>query len=77
MNHTLTSPLTPLQLELLKAFSMQSIDAQDLHEIRLMLSRYFANKASSSAQKLAEEKGWNAEFIENLQFQHNRHTPKQ
>jgi hypothetical protein len=77
MNTNLSTPLTPLQIELLKAFSMQSLDEKDIHEIRLLLSKYFANKASKMAQKLASERGWTPENIENLQFQHNRHTPQQ
>lgn len=76
MDAELRTPLNPLQIELLKMFSMQNVDEQDLKQIKIMLSKYFANKASTLAQKKAEENGWTKETIEGLQYQHNRHTVK-
>lgn len=65
-------PLSPLQNELLKAFSMQTVDETDLREIRLMLSRYFARKASAMAGRVVEN--WTPEQQEELANQHQR-TP--
>lgn len=76
MDAELRTPLSPLQIELLKMFSMQNVDEQDLKQIKVMLSKYFANKASALAQKKAEESEWTKETIESLQYQHNRHTVK-
>lgn len=64
--------LSPLQLELLKAFARPSVDEADLHEIKKMLSRYFANKASVEAQKLVEQRQMTADDIEAIAHQHNR-----
>lgn len=70
-NHPLP-PLSPLQNELLKAFSMQTVDETDLREIRLMLSRYFARKASTMAAQVADT--WTPEQRDELNNQHQR-TP--
>lgn len=70
-NHP-SPPLSPLQSELLKAFSMQTVDDTDLREIRLMLSRYFARKASTMAAQVAET--WTPEQRDELADQHQR-TP--
>lgn len=74
MNADLKTPLSPLQMELLKAFAMPSIDETDLLEIRKMLSRYFAKKASAQAQHIATERGLSNSDIETIAHQHNR-TP--
>lgn len=70
-NHP-SPPLSPLQNELLKAFSMQTVDETDLREIRLMLSRYFARKASTMTGQVAES--WTPEQREELATGHHR-TP--
>jgi hypothetical protein len=49
-------PLTNLQLELLRIYS-RTVDEKDLNEIKRLLGRYFANKASDLADKVWEEKG--------------------
>jgi hypothetical protein len=72
MSHHPSPPLSPLQNELLKAFSMQTVDETDLREIRLMLSRYFARKASTMAGQVAES--WTQEQRDELANQHQR-TP--
>jgi hypothetical protein len=74
MTTELKTPLTPVQLELLKAFAVPSVDEADLAEIRLLLSRYFANKASRLAQQLVDERGLTGDDIEALAHQHYR-TP--
>jgi hypothetical protein len=75
MNTNLNTPLSPLQIELLKAFAMPSIDDMDLLEIRKMLSQYFARKASAQAQQLVDERGLSATDIEALAHQHHRTPP--
>ncbi len=64
--------LSPLQLELLKAFARPSVDDTDLHEIGKMLSQYFAKKASAEAQKFVEQRQMTADDIEAIAHQHNR-----
>lgn len=65
-------PLSNLQLELLKAFSMQTIDENDIKEIKIMLSKYFARKTSMLAQEYASNQQWTKEKIENLATEHHR-----
>ena len=67
--------LSPLQLELLKAFARPSVDDKDLHEIRKMLSQYFAKKASTEAQRLIEQRQLTPNDIESIAHQHNRNWP--
>ena len=43
------TPLSPLQLELLKSFARQSVTEQDLKEIKILLSQSFAKKATIEA----------------------------
>ncbi|MFD2572599.1 hypothetical protein ACFSUS_18310 [Spirosoma soli] len=72
MHTDLNPPLSPLQVELLKAFAMPTVDESDLHEIRKMLSQYFARKASMQAQRIIEERGMTANDVEAIAHQHNR-----
>lgn len=72
MSSASEAPLNPLQLELLKAFSTQTVDENDFRQIRIMLSRYFATKASTEAQKIADEQKWSQEHIEALAHEHHR-----
>ena len=74
MQSTSDAPLNPLQLELLKSFSLQTVDDNDLRQIRMLLSQYFARKAATEAQKVADEMGWSPEQIDDLAQQHYR-TP--
>jgi hypothetical protein len=67
--------LSNLQLELLKIFS-RNISDEQLLEIRGILSRYFADKASDEFEKLAEEKGWTAETFRKWSQEHNRSASK-
>jgi hypothetical protein len=71
-----SSKLTNLQLELLKIFS-RNISDEQLLEIKGILSRYFADKASDEFEKLAEEKGWTAETYRQWAHEHNRTLYKQ
>lgn len=53
-------PLTNLQMELLKLFSLQ-LPEEDLQAIRTMMARYLMDKARERATQLGEEKGYTAE----------------
>lgn len=65
-------PLSPLQLELLKSFAAQSVTEQDLKEIKILLSQFFAKKAVIEAQKVISEKGWTTEEINAIAKEHHR-----
>lgn len=49
--------LTNLQLELIKLFQYELPDDQ-LGEIRTLLSKYFADKASNEMDRLWEQNNW-------------------
>ncbi|MBK7871371.1 MAG: hypothetical protein IPJ74_12205 [Saprospiraceae bacterium] len=51
MEATLQTPLSNLQLELLKLFA-QNVAEEDLIAIRQLIARYFAEKAMDAADKL-------------------------
>jgi len=53
----LNKPLTNLQLELLKIYSFNLKD-QQLLEIKDILAKYFADKATEEMDKLWEENNW-------------------
>lgn len=65
--------LTNLQRELLKVFSYELSDEQ-LLEIRDLLSRYFAEKATEEMDRLWEERGWTDETMREWANEHMR-TP--
>jgi hypothetical protein len=52
--------LTNMQMELLKIFSEDMPDEQVV-EIKLLLSNYFANKAMDEFDKLENSNGWTKE----------------
>lgn len=54
--------LTNMQLELLKVFRYSLPDSQ-LLEIRDLLARYFAEKASDEMDRLWDENGWTNETM--------------
>ncbi|MCB0643728.1 MAG: hypothetical protein KDC44_18905 [Phaeodactylibacter sp.] len=56
-------PLTNLQLELLKLYSMELSEDQ-LLEVKRLLANYFAERASDEMDRLWEERGWNDETME-------------
>lgn len=60
---TQDKPLTNLQLELLKIYSFD-IDEEQLLEIKNLLAKYFAEKATSEADRLWDERGWTNETME-------------
>jgi len=68
-----TAKLTNLQLELVKMFSIQLNDIQ-LFEIRDLLAKYFADKATHEMDKLWIAKNWSDDTIEKWSNEHMR-TP--
>lgn len=56
-------PLTNLQLELIKLFSLDLTEAE-LLDVKRMLSRYFADKASDEMDKLWVENDWSDETMD-------------
>lgn len=59
----LNKPLTNLQLELLKLYSME-LSEEQLKDIQRLLANYFALQASDEMDRLWEERAWNQETIE-------------
>jgi hypothetical protein len=71
----LQSPLTNLQLELLKLFS-RNVSDDDLLQIKRLLVRFFAEKAMDAADKVWDEKGLTEQDAEEMSYMHLR-TPYQ
>lgn len=63
--------MTNLQMELLKTFSYNLSETQ-LLEIKQVLAKYFADKATFEMDKFCEENGWNGETLETLANEHLR-----
>lgn len=66
-----SSGLTNIQIELLKLYS-NDISEQQLHEIRLMLAKYFAQQATAAMDKVWEEKKLTPQDMINWTNEHNR-----
>ncbi|MCO6488275.1 MAG: hypothetical protein J5I98_07660 [Phaeodactylibacter sp.] len=56
-------PLTNLQIELLKLYSME-LSEEQLLEVKRLLANYFAEQASDEMDRLWEERGWNNDTME-------------
>ncbi len=65
------SKLANLQFELLKIFAI-NLPEKQLLEIKDMLGRYFAQRATEEMDKLWEEKGWSAATMEEWANEHWR-----
>ena len=50
-------PLTNLQMQLLKSFNFEVPESQ-LEEIKLLLGKYFAHKATEEMDKLWDDNKW-------------------
>ncbi len=59
----LDKPLTNLQLELLKLYSME-LSEEQLKDVQRLLANYFAKQASDEMDRLWDERGWNEETME-------------
>ncbi|SFQ17335.1 hypothetical protein [Parafilimonas terrae] len=68
-----TGKFTKAQLDLLKLFSRE-MPEENWIEIKTLISKYFAEKASDEMDKLFEENGWGEEKIEEWSKEHMR-TP--
>ena len=53
----INTPLTNIQIELLKLYSME-VSNEDLTAIQRLIARYFADKASDEMDRLWQENGW-------------------
>jgi hypothetical protein len=60
----INKPLTNLQLELMKLFSLD-LSEEELNDVRQILSNYFANKASNEMDRLWDENNWSNETMDN------------
>ena len=63
--------LSNVQLELLKIFG-NNVSDKELYEIRLLLSNYFAEKATAEMDKIWEERGIKPEDMETWANERNR-----
>lgn len=68
-----TNRLTNLQLELLKLFSY-NLSEKQLKEVKDLLAKYFADKATDEMDKVWEEKGLTNETMDTWLHEHLR-TP--
>jgi hypothetical protein len=68
-----TTKFTPLQLELLRIFSRNPTE-QELMEIKNLLARYYADKASDEMDRLWEERGYTDQTMQEWTKEHMR-TP--
>ena len=67
------APLSNLQLELLKLYA-NNIDDQKLLEIKLLLSNYFARKATEAMDKVWDEQHLTEQDMINWTTEHHRGT---
>ena len=70
-----TNRLTNLQLELLKLFNY-NLNQKQLLEVKDLLAKYFADKATREMDKLWEEKGLTNETMDSWLNEHMR-TPSE
>ena len=63
--------LTNLQIELLKTFRYDLSEAQ-LLEVKGVLAKYFADRATSEMDKFCTENGWDDKTFEDLAQEHLR-----
>ena len=68
---TVKSGLSNLQKELLKLYA-NDIPEEQLHEVRLLLGRYFAEKATEAMDKVWEEKGLTEQDMRDWTNEHHR-----
>lgn len=66
-----TGSLTNLQLEILQLFRYE-LDEKQLLEIRDLLARYFADRATEEMDRLWEERGWTEDTMEEWSEEHMR-----
>jgi hypothetical protein len=64
--------LSNLQKELLKLYS-NDVSDETLFEIKLLLSRYFAEKATEAIDRFLDENGIDEETLIKWSHEHNRY----
>jgi hypothetical protein len=67
----LENPLTELQMELLELFA-RKVSEEDLKQLRLLFSNYFAQKAMNEMEKVWKEKGYTEETEKEWLKEHMR-----
>lgn len=67
--------ITNLQLEMMKIFSFQ-LDEKQLLEVKNILAKYFAEKATTEMNKLWNEKSWTNETMRQWSKEHLRKSGK-
>jgi hypothetical protein len=65
--------LTNLQIELLKAFSYE-LSEEQLLEVKVLLAKYFAGKATDEMDALWDKNSWSKETMKSWSQEHMR-TP--
>lgn len=73
MGNTIQSPLSNVQLELLRLFA-DDVPENELLEIKQLLVEWRFRKLKDAASKVWDEKGWTAEDMEKMLQSHER-TP--
>ncbi len=63
--------LSNIQVELLKMYS-NGVSEKNLHEIKLMLAKYFADQASDAMDQVWEERSLTAQDMIDWTNEHNR-----
>lgn len=66
-----SKPMSNLQAELLKLYS-NNLNDTELFEIKLMLSKYFAKKASDAMDEVWEKQNLTKQDMINWTNEHNR-----
>lgn len=65
MDKTLNTPLSNLQLELLKIFS-HNLSESEIKEVKDLLLDYFSKKAISEADEIWEKENWDEKKIQSI-----------
>jgi hypothetical protein len=65
MDKTLNTPLSNLQLELLKIFS-HNLSEKEIKEVRTLLLDYFSKKAISEANMVWDNENWDEKKIQSI-----------
>lgn len=71
MSEHKTDNLTNFQMELVKLFQME-ISNEELNEIKSIIARYLAEKATKDFDGFITRNGLNSDDVSNWQFEHNR-----
>ena len=66
-----STALSNIQKELLKVYAA-NIPDQQLNEIKELLSKYFAGKASDEFDQLWEQNSWDEQTMKDWANEHNR-----